>query len=244
MDTLAAEIGELLKKNKLTLGAVESATGGLISHRITNISGSSDYFLGSITSYSNEIKMKLAGVNKETLEKYGAVSAQVAQEMAEGGRNALGVDICIADTGIAGPTGATPGKPIGLFYIGLSTQDGIFNRKYIFKGTREQNKEQAATTALAWLKEYLLGSKAGQNMKFRSEQVVTSFLESNNRILILRRSNKVGTYQGRWGGISGYIEKNADQQALTEIKEETGLADNDVKLITRGNGPYTPICSE
>lgn len=236
MDILAVETGELLKKYKLTLGAVESATGGLISHRITNISGSSDYYQGSITSYSNEIKMKMVGVKKETLEKYGAVSAQVAQEMAEGGRKALGVDICIADTGIAGPTGATPGKPIGLFYIGMSTQSGTFNRKYIFKGTREQNKELAATTALTWLKEYLLdlGPKADQILTFRTEHVVTSFLEANNRVLILRRSNKVGTYQGRWGGISGYIDKNADEQALIEIKEETGLSEKDVKLIARG----------
>jgi nicotinamide-nucleotide amidase len=236
MDTIAVEIGELLKKYKLRLGAVESATGGLISHRITNISGSSDYYEGSITSYSNEIKVKLAGVKKETLEKYGAVSAQVAQEMADGGRKALGVDICIADTGIAGPTGATPGKPIGLFYIGLSTQTGTFNRKYIFKGTREQNKELAATTALTWIKEYLLGlgPEAGENLKFRSEQVVTSFLESNNKVLILRRSNKVGTYQGRWGGISGYIEKDAEGQALIEIEEETGLTEKDIKLVAKG----------
>jgi nicotinamide-nucleotide amidase len=236
MDTLAVQTGELLKKYKLTLGVVESATGGLISHFITNVPGSSDYYQGSITSYSNEIKMKIVGVKGETLEKYGAVSSQVAQEMAEGGRKALGVDICIADTGIAGPTGATPGKPVGLFYIGLATQAGTFNRKHIFKGTREQNKEQAANTALTWLKEYLLdlGPKAGQQLKLRTEQVVTSFLESNNRVLILRRSNKVGTYQGRWGGISGYIDKNADEQALIEIKEETGLSEQEVKIITKG----------
>jgi nicotinamide-nucleotide amidase len=154
---LAREIGELLKAHKLTLGAVESATGGLISSFITDVSGSSDYYEGSITTYSNEIKMKLAGVKKQTLDKYGAVSSQVAQEMAEGGRKALGVDICVADTGIAGPTGATKNKPVGLFYLGLSHKDGTFSRKHIFSGTREQNKEQAAITALTWLKEYLTG---------------------------------------------------------------------------------------
>jgi nicotinamide-nucleotide amidase len=155
MEILAQKIGELLKEQRLTLGTVESATGGLISHFITNVSGSSDYFQGSITSYSNHLKMRLAGVNKETLEKYGAVSSQVAQEMAKGGRQALGVDICVADTGIAGPTGATFGKPVGLFYLGLSHKNGTFSRKYIFKGTRKENKEQAAEAALAWVKEYL-----------------------------------------------------------------------------------------
>jgi nicotinamide-nucleotide amidase len=164
---LALEIGDLLRKYKLTMGAVESATGGLISHMITNIPGSSDFYQGSITSYSNEIKMNLVGVKKETLEKFGAVSAQTAEEMAAGGRKALCVDICVADTGIAGPTGATKGKPLGLFYIGLSTKDGTFNRKHLFTGNRELNKQQAAETALAWVKEYLvsLGEKKS-NSKF------------------------------------------------------------------------------
>jgi nicotinamide-nucleotide amidase len=155
LNNLAQEIGDLLKEHHLKLGAVESATGGLISHMVTNVSGSSEYYLGSITSYSNEIKMRLVGVKQETLEKYGAVSSQVAREMAEGGRQTLGVDICVADTGIAGPTGATPGKPVGLFYLGLSNSNGTFSRKHLFKGTREENKRQAAETALAWVKEYL-----------------------------------------------------------------------------------------
>jgi len=99
--------------------------------------------------------MKLVGVKAATLKKYGAVSSQVAEEMADGGRKALGVDICVADTGIAGPTGATPGKPVGLFYLGLSHRDGIYNQKHLFTGSREENKQQAALTALAWIREYL-----------------------------------------------------------------------------------------
>lgn len=153
---LASEVGDLLKARKLTLGAVESATGGLISHLITNVPGSSEYYQGSITSYSNEIKMSLVGVNKETLEKHGAVSSQVAREMAQGGRAVLGVDICVADTGIAGPGGATPDKQVGLFYLGLSHKGGIFSARHIFEGTREQNKDQAAAAALKWVKDYLL----------------------------------------------------------------------------------------
>jgi nicotinamide-nucleotide amidase len=155
MAELAAEIGLLLRQKGLTLGAVESATGGLISHLITNVSGSSDYYQGSVTSYSNELKMKLIGVKSETLQKYGSVSPQVAEEMASGGRKVLGVDICLADTGIAGPAGATSGKPVGLFYIGLSHRGGTYSRLHIFHGDREENKLLAAETALSWLKKYL-----------------------------------------------------------------------------------------
>jgi nicotinamide-nucleotide amidase len=235
-DTLAQEVGNLLKANKLTLGTVESATGGLISHLITEVSGSSDYYQGSVTSYSNELKMKLVGVKKETLEKYGAVSAQVAEEMAESGRKALGVDICISDTGIAGPTGATPGKPIGLFYIGLAHKEGSFNRKYIFKGDRKQNKVQAATAALSWLREFLQGRDQSPQISpiIQIKEVVTSFIESENKILILRSSARVGTFQDKWGGISGSIEKSGDEQALIEIIQQTGLSDKEIKLIAKG----------
>ena len=155
MASLEKEIGDLLREKGLTLGAVESATGGLISHRITNVPGSSDYYKGSVTVYSNETKTRVVGVKEETIKKYGSVSSQVAEEMAAGGRKLLAVDICLADTGIAGPGGATPGKPVGLFYIGLSHQDGTYSQKHNFRGDREQNKQSAAEAALSWLKEYL-----------------------------------------------------------------------------------------
>ena len=159
MVSLEQEAGEILRHKGLTLGVVESATGGLISHLITNVPGSSDYYKGSVTAYSNEIKIKVAGVKEETIKKYGAVSPQVAEEMAQGGRKALAADICLADTGIAGPSGATPGKPVGLFYIGLSHQAGTYSRKHIFGRDREQNKQDAAEAALGWLKEYLMSLK-------------------------------------------------------------------------------------
>ncbi len=156
MADLEEEVGELFRQKGLTLGVVESATGGLISHRITNVPGSSDYYKGSVTAYSNEVKIKVIGVKEGTINQYGAVSYQVAEEMAQGGRKALAVDICLADTGIAGPTGATPVKLVGLFYIGLSHQGGTFSRKHNFSGNREQNKHRAAEAALSCLKEYLL----------------------------------------------------------------------------------------
>ena len=157
MASLEAEIGNLLRNKRLTLGVVESATGGLLSHLVTSIPGSSDYYKGSVTAYSNEVKIKVVGVREETIRQYGAVSPQVAEEMAEKGRKILAVDICLADTGIAGPGGATPGKPVGLFYLGLSHQAGTYSQKHIFQGDRGQNKKNAAEAALNWLIEYLTG---------------------------------------------------------------------------------------
>lgn len=159
MSRIEQEVGNLLRQKGLTLGAVESASGGLISHLITNVPGSSDYYQGSVTAYSNEAKIKVVGVKEETINQYGAVSAQVAEAMAQGGRKVLGVDICLADTGIAGPGGATPGKPVGLFYLGLAHQGGTYSQKHNFLSDREQNKRSAAEAALDWLKEYLMSLK-------------------------------------------------------------------------------------
>ena len=159
MAGLEQEVGNLLRQKGLTLGVVESATGGLISHLITNVPGSSDYYKGSVTAYSNEAKVRVVGVKEDTINRYGAVSPQVAEEMAEGGRRILASDICLADTGIAGPAGATPGKPVGLFYIGLSQPTGTHSQEHSFHGDREQNKRRAAEAALGWLKEYLLSLK-------------------------------------------------------------------------------------
>lgn len=153
---LEEEVSQLLVRSHLTLGVVESATGGLIAHRLTNVPGSSTYFKGGIVSYSNELKVKLAGVHPETLAHYGAVSPEVAAEMASGGRNILEVDVCVADTGIAGPSGATPGKPVGLFYLGMSSAEGaIVTRRYNFCGSRCENKQSAADAIFSLLWEYL-----------------------------------------------------------------------------------------
>ncbi len=159
MPDIEEDIGKLLRRKKLTLGTVESATSGLIAHRITNVTGSSDYYKGSVIAYSNGTKTDLVGVKLETIKKYGAVSSQVVRQMAEGGRRLLDVDICIADTGIAGPTGDAKNKPIGLFYLGLSSYLGTKSQKYIFQGNRILNKQSAADKALLWLKEYLGGLK-------------------------------------------------------------------------------------
>jgi len=156
MLVIELEIGNLLRNKHLTLGTVESATGGLMSYLITTIPGSSDYYKGSIIAYSNEVKQQLIGVKKETLAKEGAVSSVVAEEMAAGGRKVLGVDICLSDTGIAGPGGATVERQVGLFYIGMSHAGGTFSQAYMFSGNRAQNRRQAADAALKWLKDYLI----------------------------------------------------------------------------------------
>jgi PncC family amidohydrolase len=162
MAELEAEIARLIREYQaktgklLTIGTVESATGGRIADRITNVPGSSDYFKGSIVAYSNEVKIALLGVKRKTLENYGAVSEQTALEMARGGRKLLDVDICISDTGIAGPSGATPKKPVGLFYLGLAARDVNLSQKHAFPGNREGNKQDAAEAALNMLKQYLL----------------------------------------------------------------------------------------
>jgi len=159
MEKIAQEIVELLCMKGITLGTVESATGGLIANLLTDVPGSSDAFIGSIVSYSNDIKIKVVGVKAETIEKYGAVSHQVARQMAAGGRKVLGVDLCVADTGIAGPAGATPTKPVGLFYIGLSHAGGTFSRKHLFNGNRAENKMSAALAALEWVRDWLERAK-------------------------------------------------------------------------------------
>lgn len=241
MAELQDEIAKLLREyhartgKMLTIGTVESATGGRIGDKITNVPGSSDYYKGSIVAYSNEAKIGIVGVRDETIHNHGAVSPETAIEMAEGGRDLLKVDICISDTGIAGPTGATPGKPVGIFYFGLSADDTVLYKEHRFRGDREKNKQKAAETALSILKEYLqtrLGKLANDSLE--EKHVVTCFLEHDNKILILRRSNRVGTYRRSWAGVSGYIETNDTEQAYTEIRQETQLFKNDVKLIKKG----------
>ena len=150
-------IGALLHKRGLSLAVAESCTGGLVGHRITNVPGSSDYFLGGIVAYAYEAKVGLLGVSWKTLEKHGAVSRETVIEMARGARQALEADIGMAVSGIAGPGGGMPGKPVGLTWIGLS--DGDFEEawSYVWDGDRIRNKEQSAEQLLQLLVEYLQG---------------------------------------------------------------------------------------
>ena len=149
-------IGDLLRKKKLTLSVAESCTGGLIASKITDIAGSSDYFLEGVISYSNEAKKEILGVKKETLKAYGAVSKQTAVEMAEGVRKRSGSDIGISTTGIAGPAGASKNKPVGLVWIGYSDKNISFAKDFYFTKDRLRNKEVMSKMALEILRRKLL----------------------------------------------------------------------------------------
>lgn len=154
-DYLNDQIAALLARRGWTLGTAESCTGGLIGDELTNRPGSSDYFKGGVISYENRIKQAVLGVRAETLTSVGAVSEQCALEMARGVRRALGIDVGISATGIAGPGGATPGKPVGLVYIGLSTPVGDVVRRFVWPHDRVGNKRATADAALKLLVEQL-----------------------------------------------------------------------------------------
>jgi nicotinamide-nucleotide amidase len=131
---------------------VESCTAGLLAQHIASISGASAYYQGALLTYSNSLKVKIAQVNNDTLKEFGAVSEEVAIEMAANGRKILGVDFCLSTTGVAGPTGGTPEKPIGLVWIGLSGPSGTIARKFQFGDNRERNLEMTALSAMNWLR--------------------------------------------------------------------------------------------
>ena len=150
-------VGQMLLEKKLTLSVAESCTGGLIGHRLTNVPGSSEYFLGGLVVYSNQAKKDLLGVSPETLEKYGAVSDQTAREMARGVRERMKTDLGLAVTGIAGPDGGSREKPVGTVFIGLAYGDEILSGKYRFWGNREQVKLNTTMMALDWVRRRLHG---------------------------------------------------------------------------------------
>lgn len=149
-------IGVLLKEKGLTLGTVESCTGGGIAREIVQVAGSSAYFEGSLVTYSNRLKNKLADVSNTTLEKYGAVSEQVVREMAEGGRRVLNVDCVMAVSGVAGPDGGTPEKPVGTVWISVATPDKTIAKRFQFGENRGRNLTMTALSATNLLRQVLL----------------------------------------------------------------------------------------
>jgi PncC family amidohydrolase len=148
-------VGELLRTRGLRLAIAESCTGGLIGHLLTNVAGSSTYYMGSVTAYAYEAKVRLLGVSWDTLEKYGAVSSETVIEMARGIRLALAADIGVSVSGIAGPGGGTPEKPVGTTWIGFSSPKEEVAKDFLFQGDRLAIKEQAAQAALNLLVEHL-----------------------------------------------------------------------------------------
>ena len=150
-ESLLNTVSNKLKKKNLSIATAESCTGGLLAHLLTNISGSSEYFERGVVTYSNISKIELLGIPKETIKEYGAVSEETARAMAIGIKERSNVDIGISTTGIAGPTGGTKEKPVGLVYIGIATSKNPQVKRFIFSEKRVQNKERACNEALKFL---------------------------------------------------------------------------------------------
>ena len=153
--SVAGRIGDALRQQELTCASAESCTGGLIGHIFTENSGSSDYFMGGAIAYSNAAKEQVLGVRRQTLMAFGAVSAEVAQEMAQGARALYNVDVAVAVTGVAGPGGGTLEKPVGTVYVHLSSADGLERGKhFVWPADRSGNKRLSAEAALQMIADY------------------------------------------------------------------------------------------
>jgi nicotinamide-nucleotide amidase len=155
--TLEDVIAGILTERKLTIAVAESCTGGLITNRLTDVSGSSDYLECGLVTYSNAAKISMLGVPAEIIEKHGAVSEETARLMAEGVRKLAGTDLGISSTGIAGPTGGTKEKPVGIVYLALADSKQTICRHYTYRWDRKRNKEVFSEAALFLLKNYLQG---------------------------------------------------------------------------------------
>jgi PncC family amidohydrolase len=158
-ESLEAQIGEALRQRGWRLATAESCTGGLLGDHLTNVPGSSTYYVGGVVAYAYDAKVRILSVSWETLERYGAVSEEVVLEMAREVRRAMAADVGVSISGIAGPGGGTPEKPVGLIWIGLSTPDGDWARRMMGQGDRLENKREAAEGALQMLHEYLKEGK-------------------------------------------------------------------------------------
>lgn len=154
---VTSDVARLLREKNLTIACAESCTGGMLMHELTNLPGSSAYVLGGIVAYSNAIKHSLLGVQENTLAVFGAVSEQVAAAMARGVRAAFGANIAVGITGIAGPDGGTPDKPVGLTYISFTTADMTTVRRFEWDGDRFANKSASVHAALKFILEQLDG---------------------------------------------------------------------------------------
>jgi nicotinamide-nucleotide amidase len=169
-DTSMEEVvGQLFAGRGLRLAVAESCTGGLIGHRLTNVAGSSRYFKADFVTYWNDMKTEVLGVRAETLEKHGAVSEECVREMAAGARKRAGADVAIATSGIAGPGGETPGKPVGTVCVALDSENLAVSRRYQMRGTRDWVKLLTSQVALDWLRRYALDLPIAESQLFRSQ---------------------------------------------------------------------------
>ncbi len=156
--SIEEQVGALLRQKNYLLATAESCTGGLLGHRITDIPGSSVYYVGGVVAYAYEAKVALLHVSWDTLQQHGAVSRETVLEMAQGARKALNATLAISVSGIAGPGGGMPGKPVGTTWFGLAAPEGVWARVHQFEGDRVQNKQSSAQAAFQFLLDYLQAS--------------------------------------------------------------------------------------
>jgi len=167
--TMEEVVGRLLRERGLTVALAESCTGGLVAHRLTNVPGSSEYVRGAVVAYANAAKEALLGVRAETLAAHGAVSEETAAEMAAGARRVFGTSLAVSTTGIAGPTGGTPEKPVGTVCLALAADAGVVTRRYQLWGTRDWVKLLASQLALDWMRRHALGLAVTDSQLFRRD---------------------------------------------------------------------------
>jgi len=158
-ETMESVVGELLRKQGLSISTAESCTGGLIAERITDVPGSSEYFHGSVVAYSNEAKISLLGVPANLIEEHGAVSDPVVRAMAEAAREKFDCDLAVATTGISGPGGGTAEKPVGLVWIALASGTGTHVDSFVFPVDRSRHRALTAQVALDWIRRSLIGAE-------------------------------------------------------------------------------------
>lgn len=156
-ETIQLVLGRLLREKKMTIGTVESCTGGSLAQTLVSVPGASDYFQGSFLTYTNELKNRLVDVSKHDLDTVGAVSREVVEQMAKNGREKLGVDVCISTSGVAGPDGGTEELPVGTIWIGISTKEKVIAKKFQFGDHRERNIQMTVLTALNLVRCEILG---------------------------------------------------------------------------------------
>lgn len=158
---LPRQVADAMQKTGRTLATAESCTGGLIAHKITAMAGASSYYLGGVVSYSNDVKENVLGVRHSTLEAHGAVSQETVREMVEGVRSRLGSDYAVATTGIAGPGGGTPDKPVGTIWIGVASEKKTVTRLLHLGGSRERNQEKTCNEVFRELLKLVNEESAG-----------------------------------------------------------------------------------
>lgn len=154
-NSLSEQLGGLLRSKGLLMGTAESCTGGRIANMVTQVAGSSDYFVGGVVSYSNEVKHNVLGVSEDSLRLHGAVSREVVEQMAQGAIRTLGCDCSVATSGVAGPGGGSPEKPVGTVWIAAALKEQVVSHCYHFGTVRAENIQSAADTALTMLLELL-----------------------------------------------------------------------------------------